>query len=105
MKSVIKLIKLDFQFIGPFEIVEKKSPIAYKLALPPSLSKIHDIFHVSLLQKYVTRPYHVLDFSKLQMLDPHAIKVILVKILAFRTKKLINREINECLVHWDKYSE
>jgi len=62
MKSAINSTKLDPQFVGPFEIVEKKSPIAYKRPLPPSLSKIHDVFHVSLLRKYVVEPYHVLDF-------------------------------------------
>ena len=45
------------------------------------------------------------DLSELQMLDPHAIEVLPIKILAFRNKKLRNREINECLVQSDKYSK
>ena len=47
MKSAIKSTKLDSRFVGPFEIVEKKSLVAYKLALPLSLSKMNDVFHVS----------------------------------------------------------
>ena len=40
--------KLSPRFIGPYEIMERTGPIAYRLALPPKLSKIHDVFHVSM---------------------------------------------------------
>lgn len=98
MKSAIRSTKLDPQYFFPFEIIYKKSLIAYKLAFPPSLSKMHSIFHVSLLRKYVVDPSHVLDFSYLHMLNPQAIEVLPVRILAFRTKKLINKDINYCLL-------
>ena len=41
--------KLSPRYIGPYEIIEKIGPLAYKLALPPELTKIHDVFHVSML--------------------------------------------------------
>jgi len=63
MKSAIKSTKLDPQFVGPFEIVEKKSLVAYKLALPPSLLKIHDVFQVSLMRNYVSKSSLMLDLS------------------------------------------
>jgi len=85
--------------------MEKNILVAYKLALPPSLSKMHDIFHVFLLQKYVANASHVFNFSNLQMLEPHSIEVLPIRILTFRTRKQRNRKINECLVQWDKYSE
>jgi hypothetical protein len=40
--------KLQHRFTGPYKIIQKVSPVAYKLKLPPSL-KVHPIFHVSLL--------------------------------------------------------
>ena len=43
------------RFIGPYEIVSKVGPVAYRLKLPPELSKIHDTFYVSMLRKYI--PY------------------------------------------------
>uniref|UniRef100_A0A2N9III7 Reverse transcriptase n=1 Tax=Fagus sylvatica TaxID=28930 RepID=A0A2N9III7_FAGSY len=52
--------KLSPRYVGPFEILERVGPVAYRLALPPALSKIHDVFHVSALRKYIPHPSHVL---------------------------------------------
>ena len=52
--------KLSPRFIGPYEIVSKVGPVAYRLKLPPELSEIHDTFHVSMLRKYIPNPSHVL---------------------------------------------
>jgi len=43
----LKCRKLTPRFVGPFEIVEKVGVVAYRIALPPSLSNLHDVFHVS----------------------------------------------------------
>ena len=44
--------KLGPRFIGPYEILERIGPVTYRLALPPELAKLHDVFHVSMLRKY-----------------------------------------------------
>ena len=44
--------KLSPRFVGPFEILERIDTIAYRLALPPSMTSVHEVFHVSMLQKY-----------------------------------------------------
>ncbi|KAA0060279.1 pol protein [Cucumis melo var. makuwa] len=59
--------KLSPRFIGPFEILERIGPVAYRLALPPSLSTVHDVFHVSMLRKYVPDPSHVVDYEPLEI--------------------------------------
>ena len=51
--------KLAPRYIGPFEILERVATIAYRLTLPPSLSGVHEAFHVSMLQKYTPDPAHV----------------------------------------------
>ncbi|KAK8985773.1 hypothetical protein V6N11_021626 [Hibiscus sabdariffa] len=44
--------KLSPRYIGPFEVLEKVDPVAYRLALPPEFEKIHNVFHVSMLRRY-----------------------------------------------------
>ena len=48
--------KLSLRYIGPFEILERVGTVAYRLALPPSLSSVHAVFHVSMLQKFTPDP-------------------------------------------------
>ena len=45
-----KKVKLSLRFIGPYEGIEKVGPVAYRLALPPELEKIYNVFHVSMLR-------------------------------------------------------
>ena len=52
--------KLSPRYIGLYEIIEKVGPLAYKLALPPEFSQIHNVFHLSMLRKYRSDPTHVL---------------------------------------------
>ena len=53
--------KLSLRFIGPFKVLERVGAVAYLLALPPSLSGVHEVFHVSMLRKYTPDPAHVVD--------------------------------------------
>ncbi|XP_043717530.1 uncharacterized protein LOC122665444 [Telopea speciosissima] len=53
--------KLSPRYIGPYEILTRVGPVAYQLALLPSLEGVHNVFHVSMLKKYITNPTHVLS--------------------------------------------
>ena len=53
--------KLSPRYIGPFEVLERVGTVAYQLALPPNLSGVHVVFHVSMLRKYTPDPTHVVD--------------------------------------------
>ncbi|KAL6220188.1 hypothetical protein ACLB2K_007945 [Fragaria x ananassa] len=53
--------KLSPRYIGPYEIIERVDSLAYQLVLPSELSKIHNVFHVSMLHKYIPDPSHVLE--------------------------------------------
>ena len=52
--------KLSPRFIGPYEVLERIGPVAYRLALPSELAKLHDVFHVSMLRKYHSDESHIL---------------------------------------------
>ena len=49
--------------IGPFEVLERVGIVSYRLALPPSLSGVHEVFHVSMLRKYTPYPTYVVDWG------------------------------------------
>ena len=55
--------KLSPRFIGPFEILERIGTVAYRLTLPPSMSGVHEVFHVSMLRKYTPDSAHVVDWG------------------------------------------
>ena len=57
--------KLSPRYVGPFEILERVGTMAYRLALSPSLSGVHDVFHVSMLRKYTQDPTHIVDWEEI----------------------------------------
>ena len=57
--------KLSPRFIRPFEVLKRVGAVAYRLALPPSLSGFHEVFHVSMIRKYTPDPNHVVDWGEL----------------------------------------
>ena len=59
--------KLNPRFIGPYEILEKVAPVVYRLALPLELAKLHDVFHVSMLQRYRSDTSHILPVQDIQV--------------------------------------
>ena len=59
--------KLSPRFIGPFEILERVGTAAYRLSLPPSMTGVHEVFHVSMLRRYTPDPAHVVDWGKIEV--------------------------------------
>ena len=57
--------KLALRYIGPFEILERVGTFPYRLALPPILSYVHEMFHVSMFWKYIPDPTHIVDWREI----------------------------------------
>jgi hypothetical protein len=89
--------------VGPFEVVEKKGPVAYRLALPDSLRRMHDVFHVSVLRNYVSDPTHVIDMISLQVSDEGALTAEPIHILDHRIRQLRCQTVDQVKVQWDNY--
>ena len=103
MRGVIRVgkrNKLDPRFIGPFEILERIGPLAYRLALPPEMERIHNVFHVSQLRKYIPDPSHVLSYSPLQLQEDLSYTVEPVQVLDRKEKVLRNKTIPLVKVLW-----
>ena len=76
----LKSKKLTPKFIGPYQISERIGTVAYRVGLPPHLSNLHDMFHVSQLRKYVADPSHVIPRDDVQC---NALIVILLFLVDF----------------------
>nr|CAD1834512.1 unnamed protein product [Ananas comosus var. bracteatus] len=79
--------------------------VAYRLALPPNLSGVHNVFHVSVLRKYVFDPTHVLDATPVELRDDLSFEEQPVRILAREVRKLRNRDIPYVKVLWSNHGE
>ena len=102
MKGVMRIGmkgKLSPQFIRPFEILELVGDLACRLVLLPRLAKVHNVFHVSMLRKYVSDPSHVLSYKPLQLSKDLTYEEVPVKILARDEKELVTRRSS-----WSKFS-
>ena len=92
--------KLSPRFIGPFEILERIGEVAYRLALPPQLSGVHDGFHVSMLRKYEPDPSHVLDWTDLEVDEDASYEERPVRVLDRRDQVLRGKTIPLVKVLW-----
>ena len=90
------------RYCGSFEIIERICPIAYMLVFPTSMS-IHNIFHVSLLKKYIRYANHVIDWNVIQVEQEGILQVHPVHILDRKRKHLWNRAIGIVKIQWTWY--
>ena len=92
--------KLSPKFIGPYEVIEKVGPVAYCLALPLELEKIHNVFHVSMLRRYRSNPSHVVSSETIELRPDLTYEEDSVEILAWEVKELQNKNIPLVKVLW-----
>ncbi|XP_042425912.1 uncharacterized protein LOC122013751, partial [Zingiber officinale] len=97
--------KLAPRYIGPFEILERIGAVAYRLALPPSLSGVHDVFHVSMLRRYVPDPTHVLADIPVPVQPDITYEEVPVRILDRKERQLRNKTIRLVKVGWQHHSD
>ena len=88
-----KQVKLSPRFIGPFEILERVGTVAYRLALPPSMSGVHEVFHVSMLRRYTPDPTHVVDWGEIEVDTDGTLEEGLVCILDCRDQVLRRKTV------------
>ena len=96
MKGVMrfgKKGKLAPRYIGPFEIKSKVGEVAYRLVLPPELSRIHPVFHVSMLRKYIPDPSHVLQPQAVEISEDLTYEEYPVAIVDQQVRQLRTKEI------------
>ncbi|XP_075504555.1 uncharacterized protein LOC142541993 [Primulina tabacum] len=92
--------KLSPRFIGPFEILDRIGKRAYRLALPPDLDRVQNVFHVSMLRKYISNPSHVLRHEALDLMPNLTYQEVPIQILDRKVKVLRNKEIGIIKILW-----
>ena len=97
--------KLSPWYIGPFEILERIGKVAYRLALPPTMLGVHNVFHISMLKKCAHNPEHEIDFNDLEVNNNVTYSERLIRILDHGVKKLRNKEIPQVKVQWKHHNE
>ena len=95
--------KLLPRFIGPFEILERVGTVAYRLALQPSMSGVHEVFHFSMLRKYTPDPAHVVDWGQIEVDTVGTSEEGLVCILDSHDQVLRRKTVRLVLVLWRHY--
>ncbi|XP_008779310.2 uncharacterized protein LOC103699046 [Phoenix dactylifera] len=97
--------KLSPRYIDPFEILNKIDEVAYRLALPQELSGIHNVFHVSLLRRYIPNPHHVVRYKPLQI-DKNLTYEVIPQRVVDRKEQIFRRHtILYVKVQWSNHSE
>ena len=91
------------RFIGPYEILERIGPVAYRLALPPELAKLHDVFHVSMLRRYRSDKSHILPVQEIQVQEDLSYDEEPKTILAQEVKQLRNKQVPLVKVLWQHH--
>ena len=105
-RGVVRLGKrgqLSPRFIGPFEILERVGTVTYRLALPPSMSGVHEVFHVSMLRKYTLDSAHVVDWGQIEVDTDETFEEGPVCIVDSRDQVLRRKTLRLVLVLWRHY--
>ena len=86
--------KLNPRYIGPFRILERIGLMVYHLELPLELSRIHNVFYISILRKYIPDPSHVLEAPPIELKEDLSFEVQPLAIVDQEMKQLRNKVIS-----------
>ena len=89
-----KLGKLNPRYIGSFEIVDGIGPVAYRLDLLEEFSRVHNVFHISMLRKYIPDSSHVLETPEIELRDDLSYEEQPVQILGREEKEICNKTVS-----------
>ena len=91
-------------FVGPFEILDRVGGLAYRVALPPDWEQMHNVFHVSMLRRYVRDPSHVIQYERIQPSADLSYEEVPVEVLDRRDQNLRTKVIPLVKVLWRNHA-
>nr|GEY94175.1 putative reverse transcriptase domain-containing protein [Tanacetum cinerariifolium] len=97
--------KLSPRFIGPFKILDRVGEVSYRLTLPPQLSHVHNVFHVSLLRGYKYHQLHVVSYPLEQIRKDLSLAEEPEKIVDRQERVMRNKTILFVKIVWKNHPE
>ncbi|XP_021722778.1 uncharacterized protein LOC110690261 [Chenopodium quinoa] len=95
--------KLSLKYIGPYEIIQKVGKVAYKLDFPNELERVHNVFHVRQIRKYIPDVSHVLHPETIKMDENLTYEERPVKILDSKVRSTRNKDVKIVKVLWSNH--
>jgi len=92
--------RLSLRYIGPYPITQRVGEVAYQLELPTERQRVHNVFHVSQLRKYISEPSHVIEPDPIQLQEDLSYEEQPVQILDRREKHLRRKIVPLVKVIW-----
>ncbi|GAU18217.1 hypothetical protein TSUD_26810 [Trifolium subterraneum] len=102
LRGVFKTKKLAPRYIGPYQILKRVGPVACQLALPPSMSRMHDVFHVSQLRKFIPDPFVPVELENIELQPDLTYQPDPIRIVDRDVKVLRNKKIPMVKVEWSQ---
>ncbi|XP_028083660.1 uncharacterized protein LOC114284909 [Camellia sinensis] len=95
--------KLPSRYVGPYEVLEKINPVMYRVALPPVMEHMHNVFHISMLRDYLQDPLRVIEPTHVLLKDDYTYEERPIQIVNRIVKRLRNKEISLVKVDWQNH--
>jgi len=92
--------KLSSRYIESYPIIQRVGEVAYQLELPPELPRVHNVFHVSQLRKYIPNPSHIIKPDPIQLQEDLSYEEQPMQILDRQEKHLCRKTLPLVKVLW-----
>jgi hypothetical protein len=97
--------KLTPRYAGPFQILDRKGEVAYQVELPPQLSVVHNVFHVSQLEKCLRVPEEQIPMEQRDLGGDLSYNERPIRILDTVERVTRSKVFKMCKVQWSHHTE
>ncbi|XP_019057445.1 PREDICTED: uncharacterized protein LOC109116461 [Tarenaya hassleriana] len=92
--------KLNPRYISHYPVIAKVGAVAYRLGLPSELDNVHDVFHISMIRKYVVDPSYMIQPQELEFTSAMRFRDEPLQIVDQKIKKVRTKEVPLVKVVW-----